>query len=102
MRGQYVPGDENAVTDFDFVSFPPRPLPPQQAQAAENLRLRAQVRALEERLAYLQQADEAVYRADHRMSGGAVLDPGQPFGTRRLGSLLPASTRVVIWRMGCM
>ncbi|MFE3126744.1 hypothetical protein ACFXHD_25350 [Streptomyces hydrogenans] len=100
MRYQYSPGDERI--DFDPISFPPAPLPQAQVQAAEIRRLRAQVHALEERLAYLQQAGEATYRADHRMTGGPVLDPGQPFGTRRLGTLLPASTRVVIWRMGCM
>ncbi|MFE4658110.1 hypothetical protein ACFRFJ_15670 [Streptomyces hydrogenans] len=101
MRQQYHAGDER-IADVDPVSFPPNPMPHEQAQAAEIRRLRVQVRALEQRLAYLQQADEAIYRLDHRMTGGPVLDPGRPFGTRRLGTLLPASTRVVIWRMGRM
>ncbi|NML55316.1 hypothetical protein HHL19_16205 [Streptomyces sp. R302] len=96
--------EQTGTCDINPVGYTSKAHPPQQAQTAEILRLRAQVAALESRLAYLQQANEASYRNDQALTGGPVLDPGLPFGSelRRLGTLLPASTRVVIWRMGRM
>lgn len=72
------------------ISAPPAPAPGRRSSAPETPsrsadlgRASDRIRSLEQRLATLQAANEALYAEDYARTGGPRFDPGLPFGTRR-------------------